>query len=71
MQCLIVTGGLDACWDTPELLIEDAGDGIIGDQPTETGWIVWPLIPLSPFNHFDAQCACPLPPDSEHWLGTG
>ena len=47
VQCLIVTGGLDACWDTPELLIEDARDGTIGDQPAETGWIVWPLIPLS------------------------
>ena len=45
VQCLIVTGGLDACWDTPELLMEDAGDGTIGDQPAETGWIVWPLIP--------------------------
>ena len=37
VQCLIVTGGLDACWDTPELLIEDARDGTIGDQPAAEG----------------------------------
>ena len=70
VQCLIVTGGLDACWDTPELLIEDARDGTIGDQPAETGWIVWPLIPYHHSTISTLDVPAPSPPDSDHWLGT-
>ena len=70
VQCLIVTGGLDACWATPELLIEDAGDGTIGDQPAETGWIVWPLIPYHHSTISTLDVPAPSPPDSDHWLGT-
>ena len=70
VQCLIVTGGLDACWDTPRVLIEDAGDGIIGDQPAETGWIVWPLIPYHHSTISTLDLPAPSPPDSDHWLGT-
>ena len=70
VQCLIVTGGLDACWDTPELLIEDAGDGIIGDQRAKTGWIVWPLIPFHHSTISTLDVPAPSPPDADHWLGT-
>ena len=40
VQCLITTGGMEACWDTPELLIEDAADGRIDGRPSTQGWII-------------------------------
>ena len=70
VQCLIVTGGLDACWDTPEVLIEDARDGTIDDRPAETGWIIWPLIPYHHSTISTLNVPAPSPPDSDHWLGT-
>ena len=45
VQCLIVTGGLEDCFDAPEELIQAAEDGTIVDDGFEKGWILWPLIP--------------------------
>ena len=45
VQCLIITGGMESCWDTPEILIEDAADGRIDGRDIALGWLVWPLIP--------------------------
>lgn len=62
MQCLIVTGGLESCFDDPEGTQETA---------THTGWILWPPIPYS-FNTVDTSNVATAPgaPDSYHWLGT-
>jgi len=71
MQCLIATGGLEACFDAPEAILADAEDGIIDGNPIESGWILWPLIPYS-FNTVDTQNVetAPGPPDAHHWFGT-
>ncbi len=70
VQCLIVSGGLDACFDDPEGIMADAEDGVVNGRPIRKGWILWPPIPYS-FNtiNYDVQPA-PGPPDAKHWLGT-
>ena len=70
VQCLIVTGGMDQCWDTPESLIEDAADGMIGSTAIERGWLVWPLIPYHHSTIATLDVPAPSPPDATHWLGT-
>jgi len=70
VQCLIATGGMDACWDTPEVLIEDAADGIIEGQQIERGWLIWPLIPYHHSTIATLEVPAPSPPDADHWLGT-
>ena len=70
VQCLIRTGGIDACIDDPEGILLDAEDGFVGGTAVESGWILWPLIPYS-FNtiNYDVETA-PSPPDDNHILGT-
>ncbi len=70
VKCLIATGGLDLCFDDPEGYIEDAQDGIIGGDPIEKGWAIWPLIPYSYDTAVDRPGAAPLPPNGENLLGT-
>lgn len=71
VQCLIISGGLEDCWDDPETVIEDAGDGVVNGEAIEKGWLLWPLIPYSynTINDLGGQPA-PSPPDRDHWLGT-
>ena len=72
VKCLIRTGGLDACFDYPEDLIEqlDAGEIPDGMDPADAGSITWPLIPYSYDTvNYDVAKA-PSPPDGAHWLGT-
>lgn len=70
VQCLIKSGGLEACLDDPETTLEDSADGVFQDAPVERGWILWAPLPYS-FNtiNYNVQTA-PSPPDSQHWLGT-
>jgi len=70
VECLIVTGGLESCFDDPELLIEDAADGVINGEQIEKGWAIWPLIPYSYDTAVDRPGAAPLPPNNQNWLGT-
>jgi microcin C transport system permease protein len=70
VQCLIVTGGLEACLDDPETYIEDARDGVIDGQEIERGWMIWPLIPYSFDTAVERPGSAPLPPNGENWLGT-
>ncbi len=70
IECLIVTGGLEACWDDPEALIEDAADGMVDGAAIQKGWVLWPLIPYGYKTAADLDVPAPSPPDSEHWLGT-
>ncbi|MFY9212351.1 MAG: ABC transporter permease [Aestuariivita sp.] len=70
VQCLIITGGLDLCFDDPEAYIEDAADGVIDGEVINKGWMIWPLIPYSYDTPVDRPGAAPLPPNGENWLGT-
>lgn len=70
VQCLIRTGGLDACFDEPEALYEDAADGVIDGTKIDEGWLLWAPV-RSSFNtvNYDVETA-PSAPDATHWLGT-
>ncbi|QDL92445.1 ABC transporter permease [Paroceanicella profunda] len=70
VQCLIVSGGLESCFDDPEGVKAQAGTGTVDGAAVERGWILWPLIPYS-FDtvNYDVDRA-PSPPDAHHWLGT-
>lgn len=70
VRCLIVTGGLDLCFDDPDGYIEDAADGIIEGEEISKGWMIWPLIPYSFDTAVDRPGAAPLPPNSENLFGT-
>lgn len=72
VQCLIKTGGLEDCFDTPEDIIAQLSDGTF-DQATDgfsKGWILWAPIRYS-YNtiNYDVDTA-PSAPDANHWLGT-
>ncbi|MEM6743647.1 MAG: ABC transporter permease [Pseudomonadota bacterium] len=69
VQCLILTGGLDACFDDPEGLIEAVAAGTAPPE-AQPGSMVWPLIPFSYDTiNYDVPRA-PSPPDGTNWLGT-
>ncbi|MAS45348.1 MAG: peptide ABC transporter permease [Rhodobacteraceae bacterium] len=69
VRCLILTGGLDACFDEPEALAAKirAGEPVEGAEP---GSIVWPLIAFSYDTIAYEIGRAPSPPDATHWLGT-
>ena len=70
VECLIITGGIEACLDDPEGLLDDAQDGLIDGAEIQKGWMVWPLIPYS-FNTVNYEITkAPSAPDTDHWLGT-
>ncbi len=72
VQCLIRTGGLEACFDTPDDTLKAVDDGTfeVKTEGFQKGWILWPLIPYS-FNTInDVGGAAPSAPDGKHWLGT-
>ena len=70
VQCLVISGGMDTCWDDPEDTIADAKDGEIDGAEIERGWLLWPLVPYSFDTINDIGRAAPSSPDSDHWLGT-
>jgi len=71
VECLIVSGGLEACWDTPEDVIAEVQDtGAYQGAEVQRGWVMWPLIPYSYNTVNDLGRAAPSPPDADHWLGT-
>ena len=65
IQCLILTGGNDDCWDSPETVISEGYK-----NRTNKGVIIWPLIRFNHNTISDLNVPVPSPPDSEHWLGT-
>ena len=72
VQCLIVTGGVEDCFDRPEELIAAVADGNVPADLDgfQEGWIVWAPIPYS-FNTInDIGKAAPSAPDANHILGT-
>ena len=70
VRCLIASGGLDACFDDPEAVIEDSRDGVVDGEEINRGWALWPLIPYSYDTAVDRPGAAPLPPNGENILGT-
>lgn len=70
VQCLIRSGGLDACFDAPDEVFADAADGIVDGTAIEQGWLLWAPVRFS-FNtvNYDVETA-PSAPDANHWLGT-
>ncbi|MGL6210134.1 MAG: ABC transporter permease [Paracoccaceae bacterium] len=71
VRCLIQTGGLIECFDTPDTLIEAAEQGQLTAPEASPGWIIWAPIPYSysTINDLGGKAA-PSAPDSKHWLGT-
>jgi len=70
VECLIVSGGLDACFDDPEGIMADAEDGVVKGEKIAKGWTLWPPIPYSYDTPVDRPGAAPLPPNAQNWLGT-
>ena len=70
VECLIVSGGLEDCFDDPEGIIEDAADGEVFGEAIEAGWTIWPIVPYSFNTPVDRPGAAPLPPNEQNWLGT-
>lgn len=70
VECLIVSGGLQACWDNPEGVIVDAADGQVNGISIEKGWTIWPPIRARFDTISNARGVAPSPPDNQHLLGT-
>ena len=70
VKCLIVSGGLEECWDDPEGVIADADDGIVAGEEINKGWILSPLIPFKYNTIVDKPGTAPGAPDAMNWLGT-
>ncbi|MBA4489658.1 ABC transporter permease [Paracoccus sp. S1E-3] len=69
VQCLIVSGGRDECWDDPEGFAASVKDGSSDVPRAEQGWMIWPVIPYS-YNTINNVGQAPSAPDAAHWLGT-
>lgn len=71
VQCLIISGGLEACWDAPQDVIAEVRQTAAHDgQNVMRGWLLWPPIPYSYDTVNDLDRAAPSPPNADHWLGT-
>lgn len=70
VQCLIISGGLEDCFDDPEAIMEDARDGTVNGESIMRGWALWPPVPYSFDTPVDRPGAAPLPPNEQNWLGT-
>ncbi|QUS35878.1 ABC transporter permease [Falsirhodobacter algicola] len=71
VQCLIVTGGSETCFDDPDgAMAEARTSGTVDGAAVETGWLLWPPIPYSYDTVNNLGRAAPSPPDAQHWLGT-
>lgn len=69
VQCLIVTGGRQECWDDPEELIAAVKSGVSDIPKAEKGWMIWPPVPYH-YRTINNVGTAPSAPDSDHWLGT-
>ncbi len=70
VQCLIISGGLDSCFDDPEGVMRDAGDGEVAGQKIRKGWLIWPPIHASYNTIVNTAGVAPSPPEWAHPLGT-
>ncbi|MDA5092581.1 ABC transporter permease [Aliiroseovarius sp. KMU-50] len=70
VQCLIKSGGLEACWDDPDEIIAQAATGMVDGEYIQKGWLLWPPIPYSYTTIVDTGGAVPSAPTSQNLLGT-
>ena len=70
VQCLIISGGLQDCWDDPEGIIAQAETGVVNGQDIQRGFLIWPPIRYSFDTHSNQPGAAPGAPTNVHWLGT-
>ena len=72
VQCLIISGGLEDCFDAPEEIINaiSSKSFVPDNNAFIRGYSVWPIIPYSYDTPVDRPGAAPLPPNSENILGT-
>ncbi|QYK43387.1 MAG: ABC transporter permease [Paracoccaceae bacterium] len=68
VQCLIRSGGVEACLDDPAGTTAAIAAGQV--EGVTPGWIVWPPIPAKYNTINDIGRAAPSPPDPTHILGT-
>lgn len=69
VQCLIVSGGREDCWDDPEGFMEDVRAGLTDVPQAEQGWMIWPPIPYH-YRTINNVGTAPSAPDGNHLLGT-
>ncbi len=70
VQCLIVTGGLESCFDDPEGILVQAGTGVVDGEEINAGWILWAPIRYQYDTIVDTGGVAPGPPSSQNLLGT-
>ena len=69
VECLIVSGGREECWDEPESTITQARTGFVNGEDIHRGWTMWPPIPYH-YRTINNVGTAPSAPDAAHWLGT-
>jgi microcin C transport system permease protein len=71
VQCLILSGGMVGCFETPGTLMQSIDLGRMdGAEGFYEGTIVWAPIPYSYTTINNVQGAAPSAPDRQHLLGT-
>ena len=72
VQCLIMSGGLTNCFESPEEIMEAISSASFDfNTPSFVkGYSLWPIIPYSYDTPVDRPGAAPLPPNSKNILGT-
>jgi len=64
VQCLIISGGLEDCWDDPETVIAEVQEtGQFDGTPVDRGWILWSPIPHDASSIVDRPGVAPAPPN--------
>ncbi|PAU97286.1 ABC transporter permease [Paracoccus salipaludis] len=70
VECLIISGGREECWDEPEDTISEARSaGTVNGEEIQRGWTLWPPIPYH-YRTINNVGTAPSAPDAAHWLGT-
>ncbi|WP_347918068.1 ABC transporter permease [Paracoccus marcusii] len=69
VQCLIVSGGREECWDEPEGFMAAVRSGSTDVPKAEQGWMIWPPIPYH-YRTINNVGTAPSAPDGNHLLGT-
>lgn len=71
VQCLIVAGGSESCWDDPEAILTEAETkGTALGEPVQPGWMIWAPIPYSYNTIVNTGGVAPGPITAQNWLGT-
>lgn len=70
VECLIISGGLFECLETPTDIVEAIKSERFQHQQFNRGWILWPIVPYSFDTSVDIPGAAPLPPSKFNLLGT-